>query len=235
MSTVVDRCAACGTARAAGERLCAKCGSELPALPPDPGTSPDPAGALAWSYDIPVLNNRYVWVRWGWAALLSGTAFAVLLGTPLVVMFAAGNGGVTFAVKVYAVIALVAGLGAVGLGLFAALTVANSVTTRFALNPQSAVATTSEDPSAAVESAASLLASAQLRNVSAAAALLLPASGEAKWKDVRRAEFDERRNVITLRRRWHHPLRIYAPPETYGDAASFVREHAPATALRPDR
>lgn len=157
-----------------------------------------------------------------------------MLGTPLVVMFANGNGGVMFPVRLYVAIALIAGLSVVGLGLFAALAVANGVTTRFTLSPHGAAATTSEGASDSVEHAAWFLGggSRQVRDITAAASLLLPSSGEAKWKDVRRAQFDERRHVITLRRRWHHPLRVYVPPERFSDAASFVRDHVPATALK---
>jgi len=201
-------------------------------IPPTP--EPASADGLTWSYSIPILNNRYVWIRWGWAALAFGVGFAAVLGTLLVVMFASGNGGVMFAVKVYAAIALIAGLGVVGCGIFAALAVANGVTTRFTLSSQGAVATTSESVEDSVESAALLLGGSfkRARDISTAASLLLPSSGEAKWKDVRRAEFDERRHVITLRRRWHHPLRLYVPPERFSEAAAFARDQVPPTALR---
>ncbi|MBI2913547.1 MAG: hypothetical protein HYY03_06470 [Chloroflexi bacterium] len=203
-------------------------------MPGEPAPSPAPADGLAWSYRIPILNNRYVWVRWGWAALAFGLGFAIALGTPLVVFFAGANGGVGFALKVYAAIALTAGLGVVGLGLFAALAVANGVTTRFTLSSQGAAATTSESASESVENAALFWggSSPQVRNLVAAASLLLPSSGEAKWEDVRRAQFDERRHVITLRRRWHHPLRLYVPPERFSEAAAFARDHVAPTARR---
>lgn len=234
MGAVVDRCHACGTRRAGDERLCAKCGSELSALPPKPELPPAPVDGLTWSYSIPILNNRYVWVRWGWTALAFGAGFAALLGTLLVVMFASGNGGVMFAMKVYVVIALIAALAVLALGLFAALAVGNGVTSRFTLSSQGAVATTTENVSDSVESAALLLGGSfkRARDISTTASLLLPSSGEAKWKDVRRAEFDERRHVITLRRRWHHPLRIHVPPERFSEAAAFVRDQVPTTALR---
>jgi hypothetical protein len=203
-------------------------------LPPEPQPAPAPDDGLAWSYRIPILNNRYVWIRWGWAALAFGAGSAAVLGTLLVVMFAGGNGGVTFAVKVYAAIALIAGLGVVALGLFAALAVANGLTTRFTLSAQGAAATTSESAPGDVENAALLLGGSfkGARDISAAASLLLPPSGETKWKDVRRAEFDERRHVITLRRRWHHPLRLYVPPERFSEAAAFARDHVAPAALR---
>ncbi len=201
-------------------------------MPGKPEPSPEVAEGLAWSYRIPILNNRYVWVRWGWAALAFGAGFAIVLGTPLVVLFADGNGGVGFAVKVYAAIGLISALAVVGLGLFAAVAVANGVSARFSLSPQGAVATTSESASESVENAASFWggSSPQVHNLVAAASLLLPSSGEAKWKDVRRAEFDERRHVITLRRRWPYSLRIYVPPERFSEAATFVRERAAVSA-----
>ena len=230
MSAVAERCHACGAPRAGdGQRFCTKCGSALPASSADP----EPTDGLAWSYRIPMLNNRYVWVRWAWAALGFGVGVAIVLGTPLVMMFASGNGGVAFAVKLYAVIALITGLVVVGSGVFAALAVANGVTTRFTLNSERALATTSDDVEDSVESAALFLGGSfdQASDISAAAALLLPSSGEVKWKDVRRAEFDDARHVITLRRPWHHPLRLYVPQEHFSDAASFVRDHVPAPAV----
>jgi hypothetical protein len=192
----------------------------------------EPDDGLAWDYRIPILNNRYVWARWGWAALAFGAGFALVLGTPLVVAFAGGNGGCIFAVKVYAAIALIAGMGVVGLGMFAAVAVANGLTARFTLNAERAVAVASEGVSDSVEGAASMLggSSRQVQNLTAAAALLLPQSGEAKWRDVRRAVFDERRHVITLRRRWPGSLRVYAPPERFTEAAAFVRAHLPTSA-----
>src|SRR3990172_8947855 len=114
------------------------------ALSRDPEPSMGLAEGLTWSHRIPILNNRYVWVRWGWAALAFGLGFSIVLGTPLVVVFAGANGGVAFALKVYVAIVLIAGLAVVGLGLFAAVVVANGVTSRFSLSPQRALPTTSQ-------------------------------------------------------------------------------------------
>ena len=238
MTAVTDRCHACGARRAGSERLCGKCGSDLPDVPADTVSTPAPADGLGWSYRIPIVNNRFVWIRWGWAAVAFGAGFALVLGTPLVVAFSSTSGGVAFAVKLYAAIALLAAAVVIACALYAALGVSNAVTTRFALRPHGAVATTSEGASNNVEQAVLAIGGsfAQTRNLSAAASLLLPSSWEAAWKDVRRAEFDESRHVITLRRRWHHPVRLYVPPERFDDAAAFVRAHVPApTRGRPSR
>ncbi len=233
MRVVGERCHACEARLAGDERFCVKCGAELPASPPSPEPSPGPVEGLAWSYRIPMLTNRYVWGRWWWAALGFGAGLAIVLGTPLVVMFADGNGGIAFAVKLYSAIAIIAGLSAIGLGIFSALVVANGVTTCFTLYSLGALATTSDDVEDRVEIGASFLGGSfdQASEISAAALLLLPATGEVKWKDVRRVELDESRHVITLRRPWHHPLRLYVPQEHFSGAVSFVRDHVTELAV----
>ena len=120
MTAVADRCHACGKRRTGDESLCERCGSALPALAAEPEAPPEPANGLAWSHRIPIVNNRYVWIRWGWAAVAFAVGFALVLGTPLVVAFGSTSGGMGFAVRLYVAIAIIAGLVVIGCGLFAA-------------------------------------------------------------------------------------------------------------------
>lgn len=226
MVAIVDRCHGCGTKRRSMEqRFCAKCGAELPTAP-EP-EAPPPAGGLAWNYRVPIINNRYAWVRWGWAALAFGGGFAAVLGTLIVVMFAANNGGVGFAIKVYLAIGLISGAVVIGAGFLSALGVGNDLAMAFALSPEGAMARVSEEEMESIENAASFFAgrTADAQQNAQIAALLLPPDGDAKWKDVRRVQFDEARRVITLRRRWHNPLRLYVPAERWDSAAAYVRSH----------
>lgn len=236
MVAIVDRCHSCGTKRRSmEERFCHKCGAGLPEAPPE--MARPPADGIAWSRAVPIINNRYLWIRWGWAALYFGAGFAVLLGTPLVVLYAEGNGGAGFAIKLFLVLGLVAAAVVIGAALFAAVSVGNRLMMAFVLSPVSAAARTSGKELEGVESAALLFApgSRDARNSAQAAALLLPPEGEAKWKDVRRVQFDAPRCVITLRRRWRHPLRLYVVPGRWTEAEAFVREHASPAAVAGKR
>lgn len=226
MVAIVERCHGCGTKRRSMEqRFCAKCGAELPSAP-EP-EAPPPSGGLAWNYRVPIINNRYAWVRWGWAALAFGGGFAAVLGTLIVVMFAANNGGVGFAIKVYLAIGLISGAVVIGAGFLSALGAGNDLAMAFALGPEGAMARVSEEEMESIENAGSFFAgrTADAHQNAQIAALLLPPDGDAKWKDVRRAQFDDARRVITLRRRWHNPLRLYVPAERWDCIAAYVRSH----------
>jgi len=235
MVALVDRCHACGTLRDGQEvKFCAKCGAELPVAP---APEPVPAGGIAWNYRIPVINNRYVWVRWCWAAFATGMGFGIVLGTLIVVMFGGSDqygGAVAFAVRIYLALGLIPAAVVIVCGLLAALVVSNDVSTRFELSPRGVVAQMSRQDSAGIQDAAWFL-TRNARNASQAvqiASLLLPSGGNTQWKDVRRAEFDEVRRVITLRRRWHSPFRIYLPEQRFAEVAAYVREHLPSPALK---
>jgi hypothetical protein len=231
MVAVIYRCHQCGTPRASDEQLvCAKCGAELP-VPPVPEPAPD--GGIAWTYRIPLLNNPYIWRQWAWTALAVGGGFAAVIGTFIVAVYGDSDAnGIAFGAKVYAALGLIPGLMVIGYGLFAALGVSFGVTTRFALSPDGVVGRISKDAEGSIESSAWLFAgnTQDAQRNAQLASLLLPSGCDAKWKDVRRAEFDEHRNVITLRRRWHFPVRIYVPAARFAEAVAFVREHLPATA-----
>ena len=201
-------------------------------MPDIPERPPEPEGGMAWDYRIPVVNNRYTWIRWGWVAVALAAVFVIPIGI-LAVMYGGSNGGAFFAVKLCAIVGIIAGATVVGLGLFSALGVSNDMMTRFALSPEGVVGRISKVEQASIQGAAWFLttnAQTAQRNAQIAE-LLLPTGGDAKWKDVRRVQFDEPRHVITLRRRWHNPLRIYAPAARFGAASTFVREHVPASAL----
>lgn len=234
MVAILDRCHGCGTKRRSmEERFCAKCGAELP-KPPPPG-APPPAGGLAWNYRVPIITNRYAWVRWGWASLAFGGGFAAVLGTLIVVMFAGTSGGVGFAIKVYLAIGLISAAVVVGAGFLAAVGTGNDLAMAFALSPEGAVARISDREIEGIENAAWLFAGSarDAQQNAQIAALLLPPDGDAKWKDVRRAQFDEARRVISLRRKWHNPLRLYVPADRWDEVAAYVRAHATSAAAEP--
>ena len=228
MVAVVDRCHQCGTRRASVEQqFCEKCGSELPA--PEAG----PADGMAWDYRIPLLDNRYTWIQWGWTALIAAVATSASLATLVVV--ASGSGpseGMGYLLKVYVAAGLIAGATIIGYGLFAALGVGFGITIRFGLGPEGVLGVVTKKSAASLDSTAWMLtgnARTAQRNQQISA-LLLPSGCDAKWKDVRRAGLDEARHVITLRRRWHLAVRVYVPAKRFGEAAAFVRSHLPSSA-----
>ncbi len=230
MAAIRDRCHSCGTKRQSmDERFCSKCGAELPSAPAE--AVPPPPGGIVWNRRVPIINNRYAWIRWGWAALYFGVSFAAVLGTLIVVMFASTSGGVGFAIRVYLAIGLVSGAVVIGAGFLSALGAGNGLAMAFAVGTEGAAARTSGKEMEGIENA-SWLFSGSARDAqqnAQVAALLLPPEGEAQWKDVRRVQFDAAHGVITLRRRWRHPLRLYVPADRWSEVAAYVRSHSAAT------
>ncbi len=227
MVAVVDRCHRCGALRDSDDQLvCAKCDAELPVAP---APEPVPEGGIAWNYPIPILNNRYIWRQWAWTAAAVGGGAAVLFGTLIVV---ASDSDISVAVKIYAAIGLISGLVVIGYGLFASLGVSFRVTTRFALGPAGVVGRITKEAAGSIESTAWLFTNnaRDAQRNQQITALLLPSGCDAAWKDVRGVEFDEPRHVITLRQRWHFPVRMYVPAARFGEVAAFVRDHVPGTA-----
>lgn len=185
---------------------------------------------MAWAYRIPILNNRYTWIRWGWAALWFGLGFALALGIPLAIAF-----GSTEPADVRAIAYLVVGtFGAValivlGMGAWAAIVAGNHVGAVFVLAPEGvSVRTRDEGLLERAEDIALVFGSsfAEARRGAAGLEAMLPGDSSAGWAKVRSVDFNSATSVITLHRRWHNPVRIYVPRDRFAEASAYVRIHA---------
>lgn len=238
MVAILDRCHSCGTRLADVDKFCSGCGAPRPV----PGEAalerlnPQPPGGIAWSYRIPILNNRYTWIRWGWAAFWFGLPFAALLTTILVLIVGeASTDGVVLATKLFVAIALVCAAIVIGLGIIAALLSGNRVASRATLTPEGCTLTVkSEGVVDAMESVAGAFTGYDsARSTGNAMTLLLPGDGDTRWDKVRGVTVDPKRRVITLHRRWHNPLRLYVPADQFDAVATYVQRHVPPAAATP--
>jgi hypothetical protein len=241
MVAILNRCHGCGNQLLDSDKFCSRCGVERskPTEAALEAMNPQPPGGMAWSYRIPLLNNKFTWIRWGWTAFWSGLGLSLPLTALILAMFGEFSGdGAVFALKLFLVIAAIPAGTVLVVGLFAALISGNGIASRTTLTPQGCVVSIKEEGvTGAVENVAFLLGSKyqSAREAGGAAAILLPNEGDTEWGKVAKVEFDPRRRVITLRRRWHNPLRLYAPGERFPEAVRYVREHVPASAIPTPR
>lgn len=192
---------------------------------------------LAWTRNIPIVSNRYVWIHWGWASLLFVGIFTVLFAIGAAVFAPGTSYTLDTLIRIYVVLAILIAGAVIGTGLFGALSVTNKLTSTFTLNVEGARSEVASY-SGEVRGLATLFgekggdATATAWSVGA----LLPESGAYEWKDIRSADYDERRHVVTLHRGWHRRLRLYATPENYEEVAAFVRGHVhrPLTGVPPE-
>lgn len=233
MSKVRDRCHDCGAKRTAEAKFCTKCGAGLPAWAElEPGGPTEPAGGMAWECRIPVITNRYTWIRWGWMAAAFGTGFALVLGVPLMIAFGSRDEAATMTKVVVAIFALAA-LVVLGLGLMAGVLCGNGVRAAYTFEPEGMRLVTriggfmdrAENVALAMGQGFT-----EAHQTAGAFEAMLPGDNDAKWAKVRAVQFDERRRVITLRRKWHNPVRVYVPADRWPAAVAYVREHVPRLA-----
>lgn len=236
MVALTNRCHACGQLRLETDQTCSKCGRALPPIADEaPATDrpAEPAGGMAWSYRIPILNNRYTWIRWGWAALWFGLGFAFALGIPLTIAFGSTDpGDVRQIVLLFAGTFVLVVLIVLGMGVWAGIVSGNHVAAAFVLDPDGiSVRTRSESFLERAEQISLVLGSSYsgARRSAGGFEAMLPGDVSARWQQVRSADFNEGTSAITLHRRWHNPIRIYVPRERFAEASAYVRSHAERT------
>jgi len=240
MVAVKTRCHACGQPRAESDQTCSKCGQPLPAFEagtPVANALAEPPGGMAWAYRIPILNNRYSWIRWGWAALWFGLGFALALGVPLTVAFGSTDPddlrgiAMLFGGTFVAVVLIV-----LGMGIWAGLVSGNHVEAAFVLEAEGLSVHTRDEGFLERAEQISLVLGSSFTEASRTAGgfeAMLPGDVSARWAQVRSADFDEGTSVITLHRRWHNPIRVYVPRERFAEASAYVRSHAGRVAGGP--
>lgn len=226
MVAVTDRCHACGTRRAPSDQFCERCGQPLPefrAPSTDPsGFEQTPAG-LTWVYRIPVVTNRYTWIKWGWVSLWTWVGLTTAAIALLILLAPSHGKDPMVLVRLAGALAFVATCLIVALGLFGALVAGGGVQARYALDSRG-VAISGPMPGSGEGMLMAFTDPRSAQSTAETARALLPSNdGSARWDSVRRVEFDDTRHVISLRRRWHHPLRIYVPTEHFQEVGAFVR------------
>lgn len=233
MVAIKNRCHACGQPRAEADETCAKCGQPLPPIESEAPASDavaEPPGGMAWAYRIPILNNRYTWIRWGWAAFWFGIGFALAIGVPLTIAFGSTDSSdVRQMVLLFAGTFIVVVLVVLGMGAWAAIVSGNHVGAVFALEPDGLHVRTHNDGFLGRAEQISLVLGSsfsEARRTAGGFEAMLPGDVTARWAQVRSADFNERTSVITLHRRWHNPARIYVPRERFSEASAYVRSHA---------
>jgi hypothetical protein len=192
---------------------------------------------LRWTQTMPLVNNRYVLMHWGWACLFCVSIFTVVFVAGAAVFAPGTSYSLDTLVRVYVVLSFVISAAVLGLGLFGALSVANKLTAEFTLNAQGAKSDYG-DYSRQIYSLARFFGEkgANATSTAGTAEMMLLQSSYYDWKDVRSADYDAKRYVITLHRGWHRKLLLFATSENYQQVSAFVQRHAtprPAAALRP--
>jgi hypothetical protein len=84
------KCEKCGSTIEGGD-FCPVCGASTPNQPAAAIETAAAGAKPAWARDIPIVNNRYVWIHWGWACLLFVGIFTVVFAASSAV-FAPGAG-----------------------------------------------------------------------------------------------------------------------------------------------
>lgn len=236
MVAVTDRCHACGARRGPSDEVCERCGERLPAprsAVADPVRFERTPAGLAWGYRIPVIRNRYTWIKWGWVSLWAGVGLIVAATVGLVLLAPAHARDLAVLVSLALVLAFVATGFVVALGLFGAFGTGSAVQAWYSLDDQG-VSLSGPAPESVEGLLLAVSGVQSARSTAETARALLPSNdGSARWDSVRRVQFDGPRHVISLRRRWHHPLRLYVSAEHFPEVAAFVRGHVSTTDL-PD-
>jgi hypothetical protein len=201
------------------------------------GSANTGSAELSWTRSIPIVNNRYMLIHWGWACLLFGGIFTVVFAAGAAAFAPGTSYSLDTLVRIYVVLLLVISGAILGLGLFGALSVGNKLTAHFTLNAQGAKSDYG-DYSQQISSLARLFGEkgSNASSTAGTAEMMLLQSGYYEWKDIRGATFDAQRSVITLHRGWHRKLLLFATAENYQQVSALVQSHVtprPAAAPRP--
>jgi hypothetical protein len=182
------------------------------------------AGALTWDYDIPLVNNLFILRDLVIVLVLSLVIMQVLV---LVVGFLAGEGAVVLPLKLYAI---VGGVLVVLFLIAAGVVLANRHRTRFTVDAKGVEyeAGSRERKINRVVLFLSVLAG----RPGAALIATSQESGRFAWNEIHKVTVHPRPRVITLSNSWRPVLRLYCPPECFGQTVTLVQGYAAAAAAR---
>jgi hypothetical protein len=194
------------------------------AQPGGTATERSAPGILTWDYDIPLVNNLYMLQDLLIVIVISLVGMQVLL---LIVGFLAGEGLVVLPLKVYAI---VGGVLAVLFLIAAGAVFGNRHRTRFTVNSQGVAYETGSRERRINRIV--LVLSALAGRPGASLIAVSQESGRFAWSAVEKVTVHSRQRVITLSDSWHPLLRLYCPPETFGEIVTMVEAHAAAAAAK---
>jgi hypothetical protein len=180
-------------------------------------------GTLTWDYNIPLVSNLLVLKDFLLVIVLSLAALQLVL---LLVGFFSGEGYVVLPPKLYAIVAAVlAGLFLVAAGVV----LQNRFRATFSVGPHgiSYVSGPRERRINRVVFALSMF----VGRPGASLLALSEESGRFSWVDVHKVTVHRRQRVITLSNSWRPLVRLYCPPETFGEILSLVQAHIAAVAV----
>jgi len=180
------------------------------------------AGTLTWDYNIPLVNNLFMLKDFLVVIVLSVVGMQAVL---LVVGFFAGEGAVILPLKVYAI---VAGVIAVLFLIAAGVALRNRFRTRFTLTPRGVAY--ESGPRERRINRITLVLSALAGRPGASLIALSQESGGFAWTAVDKVTVHRRQRVITLSDSWHPLLRLYCPPESFGEIVALVEARTAAAA-----
>ncbi len=175
---------------------------------------------MTWEVKFPLLTNPHIVKAWGMAM---GATYLVCMLILAPMMIATGEmDGLAMLALIF--LAVVAGLGLLGLGIMGVL-FGNRSHARFTLSEQG-VSYESEDHKARTLSRLAVLAGGLAGSPTAAGAGLLSISKERvhlSWAAVYEARYDDRHLTIRLRNQWRDLLHLYCTPDTYDTVRDVVR------------
>lgn len=175
---------------------------------------------LAWSYDVPLVTNRF---------MLKDMAVVYGLSLCIMVLLVAGMSFLIGEEIVWIPIQMIGIVAAVLIVLFliaAGVVLGNRITMEFVLTPEG-VSWNTGTRQKKINRAGLILATLAGRPGPMGASLLAVASesGGLRWRDIHKVSIFSGPGVITLSNSWRPVLRLYAPPSLQPTVEAMVKTY----------
>jgi hypothetical protein len=224
-------CPDCGSGQNATAQFCDRCGAKLSdgarvsewgsdAAANEPGGSDEP---LSWTYDIPLINNRFI--VWDWLCAVLVTLVIVIVAILGIVVF---DESVELTDLAGTDVVLAIAFGALALAsLIAALVMGNHVSAEFTLASHGVTFQTGHRERTMMRLAVVLgVLSGRPGMVGAGAFAVSREREHHPWGEVRKVTVHPGPRVISLSNSWRVFMRLYCPPELFDEVVRRVRANA---------
>lgn len=225
-------CRLCGSKLNSGSRYCTDCGSSTAADSAPHATTLQPADALTWRVEVPLITNRFIVLD----TLLGCVATTVISGALLAAIFGWGGGmkgvmaGLTFAGAM--------GLFILVMSVFTLVVIfGNRWPLEFEVGEHGVVMRNVSEKAHAIHRLSWILALVTGRPLMAGPGLIAQSREVigVPWEDVRSVRRYPSLGVIGIRGGPLENVRLYCTPSNYADTAqrveTLVREHAPSAVI----